>query len=114
VNGRADIGEWGVHTAGHFTIGGDPGGDFFVAPGDPAFYLHHGQIDRVYWIWQMQDPDVRLFDVSGTITPANSPPSRNGTLDDLLDMGILADTVRLGDALDTMGGIGGKLCYIYV
>ncbi|KAK6088534.1 tyrosinase central domain protein [Seiridium cupressi] len=51
MNGRAEIGEWGVHTAGQFTIGGDPGGDFFVAPGDPAFFLHDAQIDRVYWIW---------------------------------------------------------------
>lgn len=25
----------GVHTAGHFTVGGDPGSDFFTSPGDP-------------------------------------------------------------------------------
>lgn len=25
----------GVHTAGHFTIGGDPGSDFVASPGDP-------------------------------------------------------------------------------
>jgi tyrosinase len=25
----------GVHTAGHFTVGGDPGGDLFASPGDP-------------------------------------------------------------------------------
>ena len=31
----------GVHTAGHFTIGGDPGGDLFASPGDPMFFLHH-------------------------------------------------------------------------
>ncbi|KAK9418395.1 hypothetical protein SUNI508_08122 [Seiridium unicorne] len=30
MNGRAEIGEWGVHTAGQFTIGGDPGRGFFV------------------------------------------------------------------------------------
>lgn len=48
-------GELGVHGGGHFTMGGDPGGDPFISPGDPAFFLHHGQIDRVYWIWQMLD-----------------------------------------------------------
>ncbi|KAH6659073.1 tyrosinase central domain-containing protein [Truncatella angustata] len=114
MNGRAELGQWGVHTSGHFTIGGDPGGDFFVSPGDPAFYLHHGQIDRVYWIWQLLDLENRLSDVGGTITPANSPPSRNGTLDDVLDLGVLGEAVRLGDALDTVGGVGGKFCYVYV
>jgi len=48
-------GELGVHGGGHFVIGGDPGGDPFISPGDPAFYLHHAQVDRVYWIWQMLD-----------------------------------------------------------
>jgi len=48
-------GELGIHGGGHFIIGGDPGGDPFISPGDPAFFLHHGQIDRVYWIWQMLD-----------------------------------------------------------
>ncbi|KAI1877344.1 hypothetical protein JX265_003352 [Neoarthrinium moseri] len=119
MNGRAELGEWGVHTAGHFTIGGDPGGDFFVAPGDPVFYLHHGMIDRVYWIWQMlgegdEGLERRLRDVGGTITPGNSPPSRNGTADDVLDLGVLGESVRLGDALDTMGGIDGAFCYVYV
>lgn len=48
-------GELGVHGGGHYIIGGDPGGDPFISPGDPAFFLHHGQIDRLYWIWQALD-----------------------------------------------------------
>ncbi len=48
-------GELGVHGGGHFTMGGDPGSDPFISPGDPVFFLHHAQIDRVYWIWQMLD-----------------------------------------------------------
>jgi hypothetical protein len=43
----------GVHSAAHFTIGSDPGGDFYTSPGDPAFWLLHGQIDRVWTIWQV-------------------------------------------------------------
>jgi tyrosinase len=52
---RLVTGELGVHGGGHFTIGGDPGSDPFISPGDPAFWLHHGQVDRLYWIWQNLD-----------------------------------------------------------
>lgn len=47
VTGSANVGTFqntlqstapiNVHVAGHFTISGDPGGDFYVSPGDPAF-----------------------------------------------------------------------------
>src|SRR6266536_5037090 len=78
-------GVFSVHTGGHFTVGGDPGGDIFTSPGDPAFWLHHAQIDRTWWIWQNQDIQTRLNAISGTITLNNSPPSRNGTLYDVID-----------------------------
>jgi tyrosinase len=67
----------GVHTAGHFTIGGDPGSDFVASNGDPWFYLHHAQIDRVWWMWQNQQPHSRTNAIYGTITLADTPPSRN-------------------------------------
>lgn len=60
-----------LHAAGHFTIGG-LANDPFASPGDPAFYLHHGQFDRVWAIWQAQDPARRLYSVAGTSTPFNS------------------------------------------
>ncbi|KAJ0109609.1 hypothetical protein J7T55_014171 [Diaporthe amygdali] len=103
--------DWGVHTAGHYTIGGDPAGDFFVSPGDPAFYLHHGMIDRVWWIWQNQDLPARLRQISGGTTMGNFPPSKNGTLDDDLEYGVLGDKLKLGNALDTLAG---PFCYVYV
>lgn len=34
-------GSMGVHTGGHYTMGGDAGSDFFNSPADPAFYPHH-------------------------------------------------------------------------
>ena len=46
--GSAKDKDWGIHMGGHYTIGGDPGGDFFSSPGDPVFYFHHGMIDREY------------------------------------------------------------------
>lgn len=48
MQGDFAVGFFGVHTAGHFTGGGDPGGDIFASPGDPVFWLHHGQIDRTW------------------------------------------------------------------
>lgn len=98
------------HFAGHYTIGGDPGGDFFASPGDPAFFLHHAQIDRTWWIWQNQDLANRKNAISGTITVNNSPP-RNGTVDDWLEMGILGTGTEIKNTMFTTGG---PLCYIYV
>ncbi len=71
-------------------------------------------IDRVWWIWQLQDLAVRQHVVSGTITMNNDPPSRNGTLADPTDLGANGPPVPLGDLLTTLGGNGGKFCYIYV
>ena len=61
----------GLHGNGHFTIGGDPGADAKVSPGDPIFFLHHGQIDRLWTIWQALDPKTRFGDVYGTSTAFN-------------------------------------------
>lgn len=41
----------------------------------------------------------------------NFPPSKNGTLDDDLEYGVLGDKLKLGNALDTMAG---PFCYVYV
>ena len=96
---------------GHYGVGGDPEGDFIVSPGDPIFYLHHAQIDRVWWIWQQQDLDTREFAISGTRTLMNRPPSANGTLDDLLEVGVLGESKTIRDMMST---VNGPLCYIYL
>ncbi len=111
MQGNFATGFYGVHTGGHFTIGGDPGGDLFASPGDPMFWLHHGQIDRTWWIWQNQDLANRQDAIAGTITLLNNPPSRNGTLQDTLNMGVNAPTVQIKDVMST---VAGPLCYIYV
>jgi len=41
-----------LHVGGHFSVGGDPGGDVYVSTNDPLFFLHHGMIDRIWWLWQ--------------------------------------------------------------
>ncbi|ORX97795.1 hypothetical protein BCR34DRAFT_159763 [Clohesyomyces aquaticus] len=102
----------GVHTGGHFTIGGDPGGDLFASPGDPAFFLHHAMIDRVYWIWQNQDLKKRQnAGFQATITINNQPPSRNATLDDTFDLGVNAPQITIRDTVNTLAG---PFCYIYL
>ena len=140
MQGDFASGFYGVHTGGHFTFGGDPGGDIFTSPGDPAyvespkstpvpskgkkyyskslantnvsrFWLHHGQIDRTWWIWQNQDIKNRQNAISGTITLNNSPPSRNGTLEDVIELGVNAPGMQIKDAMST---IAGPFCYIYV
>lgn len=104
--------DYGVHTGGHYIISGDPGGDFYTSPGDPWFWLHHAQIDRVYWIWQNQDLETRLESIAGTITFLNTPPSRNATLEDRIDLGVNDgfEGIRIRDAMSTMGR---PFCYVY-
>jgi len=117
MQGDFTTGFYGVHTAGHYTIGGDPGGDFFVSPGDPAFFLHHAQIDRVWWMWQNQKPEERTNAIAGTITLFNDPPSRNGTLDDIIDMSVNnpeSGPTTIGKLMSTVGLNGSPMCYIYV
>ena len=111
MQGIFDQGLYGVHTGGHFTYQGDPAGDLFSSPGDPMFYLHHAQIDRTWWIWQMQDPDNRLDAIAGTVTLNNNPPSRNGSLEDLLDLDVNAAPMKIADVISTAGSI---FCYTYL
>jgi tyrosinase len=104
-------GELGVHGGGHYIIGGDPGGDPFISPGDPAFYLHHGQVDRVYWIWQMLDFNNRKG-VHGSNVFMDIFPSANTTVEDVIDLSPLAAPVKIKDLMNTVGGT--PLCYAYL
>ncbi|KAH7127011.1 hypothetical protein B0J11DRAFT_291635 [Dendryphion nanum] len=106
--------EIGVHGGGHFTIGGDPGRDLFVSPGDPIFYLHHGMIDRTWFIWQSLDVKKRTgaAGISGTGTFLNMPPSAETTLDTVIDVGYAAGSpIAMRDLMSTTAG---PFCYIYL
>ncbi|KAK3370434.1 tyrosinase-like protein [Podospora didyma] len=106
---RYILGDVGVHGGGHDSVGGEMS-DPFTSPNDPLFYLHHAQIDRVYWIWQMQDFNSRQG-VSGTQTLLNLPPSLNTTVEDLLNVAPLNNAVKIKDMMNT---VGGPLCYVYI
>uniref|UniRef100_A0A0B7K4V5 Tyrosinase copper-binding domain-containing protein n=1 Tax=Bionectria ochroleuca TaxID=29856 RepID=A0A0B7K4V5_BIOOC len=100
----------GVHAAGHFTMGGDSA-DLFASPNDPIFFLHHSMVDRVYWLWQALHPN-EAKKIAGTITILNKPPSRDALLTDVLDLGVNAKPITIGDALNTLGN--SPFCYIYL
>jgi tyrosinase len=107
---QGPLGTLRIHGAGHYAVGGD-GSDVFTSLNDPSFYLHHAMIDRLYWIWQALHP-LEANAISGTITFRNNPPSRDGNVDDLLDMGKLGAHIPIRNVLNTLGGT--PLCYIYV
>jgi tyrosinase len=108
--GRFADGFLGLHAAGHFVMGGDSS-DLYSSPNEPAFFLHHSMVDRVYWIWQALHPK-QARDIAGTITISNRPPSRDALKSDPLNMGVNAAEITIDDALDTLSG--SPFCYIYL
>jgi tyrosinase len=110
IQGRYPDGFLGLHTSGHYTMGGDAT-DLYSSVNDPAFWLHHAMLDRIYWIWQALHPE-EANKVAGTLTLQNKPPTRNATVEEPLDMGANGETLRIRDMLDTLAGA--PLCYIYV
>ena len=117
MQGIPGTGDIGVHGGGHYSLGGDPGRDVSVSPGDPAFYLHHAMIDRVWWMWQMVDAK-RVYGqktgeaVAGTRTFLNIPESEPTTLDDVVDFGYAAGPKR--KLKELMSVVEGPFCYVYV
>ncbi|KAF2853058.1 monooxygenase [Plenodomus tracheiphilus IPT5] len=100
-----------IHGSGHFGVGGVLGtiGDPANSPGDPLFYLHHGNLDRVFWEWQQMDRETRLNDVGGPVVPFDYG-GENVTLGFEVGMGRLAGKVTLKNLLNTEDG---TLCYTY-
>lgn len=103
-------GGMGVHNAGHFTIAGDPGGDFYISPNDPAFWLHHSMIDRTWYIWQSQDFANRQQVIAGGTTMMGFG-SRLQSLEDPVDLGVVGPKVyKIKELVST---VEGPFCYIY-
>ncbi|KAK4182130.1 Grixazone synthase [Podospora australis] len=100
----------GPHGGGHSAIGGiarDPA----ISPTDPAFWLTHAQLDRIYFIWQYQDFENRN-DVYGTNTWFNIPPSNNVTVEDSIDIEPFSPSRKLKDLVNTISGA--PFCYVYL
>jgi tyrosinase len=104
-------GDLGLHGTGHYMIGGDANGDLYNSPSDAAFFMHHSMIDLVWWVWQTLDLKARQNDIAGTVTFMNLTPSRNATLDDMLELGYAGSPqIPIRSAMSTTGG---PFCYVY-
>lgn len=96
-----------VHDAIPFGIGGDF--ETFTAPYDPLFFLHHVQLDRLWWIWQRMGEGGRLMEYKGHMAKHSIEMAGLG---DVLGMGGLAEGVEVREMMDTEGDVG-RLCYRY-
>lgn len=99
----------GVHGGGHFSIGSTLQ-DLFSSSQDPAFFLHHGQIDRVWAMWQAQDEKSRRYALNGTGVILNPPWGERVRLDTLMEFGILD---RARPVHEVMSPTAYHLCYFY-
>ncbi|KAM0135572.1 hypothetical protein ACHAO1_005121 [Botrytis cinerea] len=96
------------HNAHRF-VSGSIRGEFskFTGPYDPVFFLHHTNLDRLWWIWQMMDPKNRLQEYNGK---SNKDTLRRASLDDTLDMGGLRRNLAVADVMETTSDL---FCYQY-
>ncbi|KAG6884265.1 hypothetical protein C0993_012695 [Termitomyces sp. T159_Od127] len=99
-----------THNSGHSIVGGDMN-DLHSSPGDPLFYLHHANLDRLWWKWQNKgEGNERLYEISGPLTRNDS--SENVTLDTILLTGPFEERqVTIRQVMDIRKQ---PLCYTYV
>ncbi|KAF1999790.1 Di-copper centre-containing protein [Amniculicola lignicola CBS 123094] len=104
----------GIHDGGHYGVGGTYGvmADPFASPADPIFWMHHANVDRLWWSWQKQDLWERLWDISGPIFMQDYGNEKGGntTLDYKLSLWSNAKDIVVSDVMDIQGG---GLCYDY-
>lgn len=98
----------GLHGGGHFSIGSTMQ-DLFGSSQDPAFFLHHSQIDRLWAKWQDADANRRNA-VNGTSTILNPPGADPVTLDTIMDFGYL-DSPR--PVHEVMSPLANGFFYVY-
>lgn len=90
-------------------------GDFltFTAPNDPVFFLHHANVDRLWWMWQMRAPAERLYRVRGPSKDfrfLDREDEPEASVEDVMPLGGLAEDTKIKQVLDTRSGF---LCYEY-
>ncbi|KAL4971058.1 tyrosinase family protein [Aspergillus stella-maris] len=109
------------HVAGHFGVGGTMR-DVVASPGDPLFFLHHTNLDRLWWEWQSANLSSRLYAISGTNIPDQTYLDENDfefpsaalrdydgdagnvtTLNHVLWMGGVVPNATVGEVMDLHG-----------
>lgn len=74
---------------------------------NPVFFLHHTQLDRIWWRWQQAELGKRLTEYSGR---AATNSTLEASLTDMISMGGLAPDISVVEIMDTESGM---LCYRY-
>ena len=74
---------------------------------DPIFYLHHAQLDHLWWRWQSVFPHRRKKEYNGKHMHNSTGEAH---LTDLLLVGGIANDIPVAQVLDTTDGF---LCYRY-
>ncbi|KAF1830299.1 Di-copper centre-containing protein [Decorospora gaudefroyi] len=105
-----------LHVGGHFSIWGDPGGDVYVSPAEPAFWLHHSQLDRHWWMWAMyQESEVkdRTLQYQGA-TNWFVPDGPRGKPEDEQELDVVApEGMNHLPSKDLFSTTSGPFCYVY-
>ncbi|KAF2204311.1 monooxygenase [Delitschia confertaspora ATCC 74209] len=98
----------GLENGPHLAIPRSIRGDFslLTAPSDPVFFLHHTQLDRLWWRWQSRER-TRIAQYEGL---AAHHSHESASITDLLKMGGLAPDIPVLRVLDTESE---PLCYRY-
>ncbi|KAL4918430.1 hypothetical protein BDW62DRAFT_210495 [Aspergillus aurantiobrunneus] len=100
----------GPHHTGHRSLGPDLL-DFFASPQDPAFWQHHGMVDRMWTMWQDADNQLfRRFALNGSSTTWYKDDSPEVNLYTTVEFGIL-DYPRY--LYELMSPKAGPYCYTY-
>ncbi|KAF7893779.1 hypothetical protein EAF00_007293 [Botryotinia globosa] len=105
------------HVARHAVVGGMMA-DIDCSAGDPAFFMHHSYVDRMWWQWQQANATSRMFDISGNsldetylaeqgdVAPAAGWPQT--TLEYTHTTADIFPDVQIYDVVNIQGGY---LCY---
>ena len=72
---------------------------------DPLFFLHHTQVDRLWWLWQQKDAGTRTNAYNG-----EGLDKKPVSLSNVMPMAGLATDRAVRDVMDVRGGF---LCYTY-
>jgi tyrosinase len=122
VQGGVTATKQGYHGGGHLGIGGEIGelSDIYSSPGDPIFFMHHTNIDRLWDNWQHLDWPARRCDISGPDTQYAYPFNffgdrayQNITLDYKMNFSNLIPGRQYVTVREVMDTQGGQFCYIY-
>lgn len=99
----------GLEHGPHIAIPRSVRGDFslLTAPSDPVFFLHHTQLDRIWWKWQQMDSSRHFQQYTGK---AKHNSTESASLDDILPLDGLARAAKVSEIISTESGL---LCYRY-